>query len=155
MNIQLDLILYLAGAITGIAAASRLIIKMIKNAIMSVSTTLIQQTTAGLECELLKKIVEVNTSLTHLIEENRKKDEKTRELSVATAASAIFEAHSLYMERGSITTFALANLEALYRKYVAERGNSYGEICMNQIRMLPILDRPHEVLVNQLGEHKH
>lgn len=148
MSVEVDIILYVAGAITVIAAAAGVVTKIVRNAIISVSKEVTEQVARALEDEFMDKLNSMDNSLRQIIEENRCRDEETRILSIKNAASRIFEAHSHYMKRGNISTFALANLEELFANYELRGGNSYAKLCMEQIRKLPVFDNlaEHTVL---------
>lgn len=143
-NITLNVILYACGAITALAAAGAVIVKIVKHTITSVSKQVTQQVSDVLEKKFLDRIDEVNRTLCEMIETNRQQDAETRRLSVKNAASRIFEAHNYYMERGNISSLALSNLRELFESYHRQGGNGYAALCMEQIEKLPVIDHMSE-----------
>lgn len=142
MTVNLDIILYIAGALITVSGAFAIMVRFAKKAITSVAEESISEIASSLEEKFAEDLCTVEDSLKAIIEINKRRDDETRFLTLKNTASRIFEAHSYYCERGSITTFALANLEELFLAYTAQGGNSYVLLCMSQIRDLPIVDAP-------------
>ena len=150
MSIDLEVILYIAGAIITLSGAVGIIVKCLRNRITIISTNVAKAVACRTEEKLLSKIEEMNKSLQQIIAINQERDEHTRKLSLKNAASRIFEAHSHYMKRGSITSFALGTLNELFDEYEAHDGNGFGKVCMEQIRKLPIRETEDEIKVKEL-----
>ena len=142
MEIKLEFIVLLAGAVVSIAAACGVFYRIFKKAVSTISNDVLKQVTDTLEQNFLQKINTVNDTLKQNIEENRERDEATLRLTLKTTAARIFEAHRHYMKRGSITTFELAILEDLFTEYEHRKGNGHAKVWMGQIRTLPIIDHP-------------
>ena len=138
MTIDLDIILYIAGAIVSVSAAIGIVVRLINQKISAITEDLLTKVERTLTDNFAEQLDDLDKSLRLMIENNHKRDEEVRILTLKNSAARIFEAHSCYLRRGSITTFALANLEEIFSVYIAQGGNSYARLCMEQLRNLPI-----------------
>lgn len=144
MAINVDKLLYVAGAIITITAAVKILFTYLRGLIEEISQRIITEAVGEIEEKLVVALKESTDELYELMDHNCENDKTTLELTLKNAKARIFEGHSHYMRRGSITTFALANLEEVYRIYEAQGGNSHAGICIRQLRDLPIIERPWE-----------
>lgn len=151
MNIQLDVVLYLAAGLTTIATAIGILSKMGKKAIARITKEITKEIEQSFDKKFTSRLNEMNENLKSMIEENRERDERTRYLTIKNSASRIFEAHSHYIRRGSISTFALANLEEIFQEY-SKTANGYAKLCMEQLRQLPICEVYEERQVVDMEE---
>lgn len=138
MTVDLDIILYIAGAIVSVSAAIGVVVRLINLKVSAITENLLTKVEKTLTDSFSVQLDDLDKSLRLMIENDRRREEEIRILTLKNSAARIFEAHSCYSKRGSITTFALANLEEIFSIYVAQGGNSYARLCMEQLRNLPI-----------------
>lgn len=140
MTVDLDVIIYIAGAIVSVSAAVGIIVRLMNQKISAITENLLTKVEKTLTDSFAVQLDDLDKGLRLIIENDRKREEEIRILTLKNSAARIFEAHSCYSEKGSITTFALANLEEIFSIYIAQGGNSHARLCMEQLRKLPIVE---------------
>lgn len=140
MAVDLDIILYIAGAIVSVSAAIGIVMRLINQKISTIMENLLTEEEKNIIDNFTVQLDDLDKNLRLMIENDRRRDEAVRILTLKNSAARIFEAHSHYSKRGNITTFALANLEEIFSIYIAQGGNSHARLCMEQLRNLPIVE---------------
>ena len=140
MTLDMDIILYIAGAIITLTAVIKILIDLMQKCVGRVSKDIINTAIEELNEQFVSRLEDVDSSLRALLNENRRNDKAVRALTLKNSAARIHEGYSHYMRRGSITTFGLANLEEIFSIYKEQGGNGHAKLCMEQIRQLPIID---------------
>lgn len=140
LALNMDIILYIAGAIITLTAVIKIFADLIEKSVKRVSKDAINAAIDELNEHFVSRLEDVDSSLRVLLNENRRNDKAVRTLTLKNSAARIHEGYSHYMRRGSITTFGLANLEEIFSIYEDQGGNGHTKLCMEQIRQLPIID---------------
>lgn len=139
MNIDLDVIIYLSGAVAAIAAAVGIISKVVTRTIKKVSSAEIKKAMGEFHESVANKISELNGVMEDYTLQSNKNDEMLKESLMNLIRARINQAHTSYMKRKTIGAYSLATLDKLYESYKKLGGNSFVEREMQDIHRLKVV----------------
>lgn len=138
MEIQLDVVLYICGIITSVAAATTIISKTLKNAITKATQKTIKEEIAGLQESFSNQLEELNKKLREYQDLNDVSDKQVRKALLGLIRDRINQAHDIYVEKEFIGAHSLFVIEELYSSYKSLGGNSFIDHQMEDIRSLQV-----------------
>lgn len=139
MMIDIDVIIYICGAIATVAAAVGIISKVVTKTIKKVSSAEIKK--AMVECHesVASKIADLNGVIEEYTQQSNRNDEMLKESLMNLIRARINQAHTSYMKRKTIGAYSLATLDKLYESYKKLGGNSFVEREMQDIHRLKVV----------------
>lgn len=141
MNINLDIVLYLCGAIATVAAAAAIISRVVNNTIKKVAKESIEQYMTDYNKQVTDKINSLTKLLEDHIQNSDSNNECIRDTLLSQARLEINQVYSCYVDKGSIDSYTLSSLISLYKAYKKLGGNSFVESEINYLRKLKIINR--------------
>lgn len=151
MSIDLDLIIYLSGAVAAIAAAVGIISKVVTRTIKKVSSAEIKKAMGECHDSVAEDISSLSKRLDEYIENSNQNDEVLKEALMNITRDRINQAHISYMRKKTIGSYSLATLDKLYESYKKLGGNSFIEREMDDIHRLKVVSA--EEVIRRSEEH--
>ena len=139
MNIDLDVIIYLSGAVAAIAAAVGIISNVIKKTIKNVSGEVIKSTLSECHKRISDEISNLNKKLNDYSEKSAENDELLKNALMNLIKARINQEHTSYAKKSTIGAYSLATLDELYVSYKQLGGNSFIEHEMNDLHSLRVV----------------
>lgn len=147
--IDLDLIIYIAGAIASIAAACGIVSKTIKKGLQKTMKESVDQYYGQYSDKFDKKLDEVHEQLEQSLQSMHEElteykdsqhdaNERVRRSLLASMRDRLNQAHDTYCQQGWIGAHSLFILEELYSSYKENHGNGFADKQMEDIRNLEI-----------------
>lgn len=138
MDISVDVILYICGAITAIAAASAIVSKRFKKSVVDATKESIHEEMQKYQKEVDVKIEKLNQQLQEFIKLQTDSNEQTRKSLLASTRDRINQAHNYHINNECIGDHSLFVLEELYTSYKQLGGNSFIDQQMEELRELEV-----------------
>lgn len=138
MDISLDTILYICGAIVTISGAAVIINKLLKKTIENTTKDSISKAMKDNQKILNCQIKELKCSLDNHISSNDNDNKVVRSALLSITRDRINQAHDYYMRKGFIGAHSLFAVEELYTSYKQLGGNSFVDRQMEDIRDLEV-----------------
>lgn len=151
MSIDLDVILYICGAITAISAATAVITKVIKKSISKISKDVSNQVIKEHEKEILSRLQDLSDKVDQSIMDRKNSDIIQKEALISLACARINESYGFFMKRGSISPYALSILEEVFESYKNLGGNHLAESQIEELRKLRV---DVDAMTNIIGVEK-
>ena len=151
MIVNLDVVLYVCGAVVTVAAAFGVVAKAVSRTVRKgVENTVkkIVSDSSGQVCVELKVLAQ---RLDEYIEASSRNDEQLKQALLNLIRDRINQAHVSYMRKKTIGTYSLATLEELYHSYKILGGNSFIEHEMNDLHTLKVVSA-EEIIKTQRRE---
>lgn len=139
MQINLDIILYICGAIVSIATTAGIISKYFTKIIKKNIKESIDESMKTCQSETDKKIAELKDVLETHIENSNGSNDLIKDVLLSLTRDRINRAHSYYMSKEEIGTYTLSTLEDLYSSYLKLGGNSFIHKEMEDLRGLKVV----------------
>lgn len=139
MQINLDIILYICGAIVSIATTAGIISKYFTKIIKKNIKESIDESMKTCQSETDKKIAELKDVLETHIENSDGSNDLIKDVLLSLTRDRINRAHSYYMSKEEIGTYTLSTLEDLYSSYLKLGGNSFIHKEMEDLRGLKVV----------------
>lgn len=139
MQISVDVILYICGAIVSIATAVGIVSKYFTKIIKKNIKESIDESMKTYQAESDKKIMELKNVLETHIENSDGSNDLIKDVLLSLTRDRINRAHSYYMNREKIGTYTLSTLEDLYVSYLKLGGNSFVHKEMEDLRELEVV----------------
>lgn len=136
MSIDIDVILYICGAISAISAATAIVIKFMKKSISKISKDVSNQVIQQHEQEILSKLQDLSNKVDKSIRDRKDSDIIQKEALISLACARINESYGFFMKRGSISPYALSILEEVLESYKNLGGNHLAESQIEELRKL-------------------
>lgn len=139
MMIDIDVIIYICGAIATVAAAVGIISKVVTRTIKKVSSIEIKKAMGECHASVADEISLLNARLEEYIKNSNENDDMLKESLMNLIRARINQAHTSYMKRKTIGAYSLATLDKLYESYKKLGGNSFVEREMQDIHRLKVV----------------
>lgn len=151
MMIDIDVIIYICGAIATVAAAVGIISKVVTKTIKKVSSIEIKKAMGECHDSVAEDISSLSKRLDEYIENSNQNDEVLKEALMNITRDRINQAHISYMRKKTIGSYSLATLDKLYESYKKLGGNSFIEREMDDIHRLKVVSA--EEVIRRSEEH--
>lgn len=151
MMIDIDVIIYICGAIATVAAAVGIISKVVTKTIKKVSSIEIKKAMGECHESVANKISELNGVMEEYTLQSNQNDEVLKEALMNITRDRINQAHISYMRKKTIGSYSLATLDKLYESYKKLGGNSFIEREMDDIHRLKVVSA--EEVIRRSEEH--
>lgn len=155
MNINLDIILYIATAIITISSTVGILNKILTRTIENTTKEVISKEMKETNEKLDKQISEMRDYLNSYIESNNSENKLMRDTLLAMARDRINQAHIFYVQNGYIGAHSMAVLEDLYSSYHKLGGNGFVSKEMNDIRELELISTEDIIHENEVIKNEH
>lgn len=136
--IDMDVILYVCGAIVSISAAVGIISKSTRNIVDKSTKSAIQNYLSAYSSTYDSKIDELKDKIQEYVENQQANNEDVRKALMASTRDRINQAHDYYVKRKYIGAHSLFVVEELYSSYKRLGGNSFVDRQMEDIRELEV-----------------
>lgn len=140
MTINVEIILYIAGAVITISTAIGVIGKLVRKSIERICINIVKQVLESYEKAVDIKIDSLFDTLDQFVKETKEIENNNRELFASMACVKINESYVHFIKQGSISTYSLAILEEIFEKYRSIGGNHLAAKQIEQLRKLPIVN---------------
>lgn len=137
--IDVDVILYICGAVATISATVAIVSKVVTKTIKKVSSAEIKKAMGECHESVANKIADLNGVIEEYTRQSNKNDEMLKESLMNLIRARINQAHTSYMKRKTIGAYSLATLDKLYESYKKLGGNSFVEREMEDIHRLKVV----------------
>lgn len=153
MDISLDAILYVCGAIASIAGAAAILNKLLKKTIENTTKDSISKEMDKNQEKLNCQINEIKCALDNYIQSNNDANEIVKSSLLSITRDRINQAHAFYMQNNFIGTYSLSVLEDLFASYQKLGGNSFISKEMQDLRELEVISTEEIIKTgNQRGK---
>lgn len=139
MMIDVDIILYICGAVATISATVAIVSKVVTKTIKKVSSAEIKKAMGECHESVASKIADLNGVIEEYTKQSNRNDEMLKESLMNLIRARINQAHTSYMKRKTIGAYSLATLDKLYESYKKLGGNSFVEREMQDIHRLKVV----------------
>lgn len=139
MLIDVDIILYICGAVATISATVAIVSKVVTKTIKKVSSAEIKKAMGECHESVASKIADLNGVIEEYTKQSNRNDEMLKESLMNLIRARINQAHTSYMKRKTIGAYSLATLDKLYESYKKLGGNSFVEREMQDIHRLKVV----------------
>lgn len=136
MSTTLETILWIAGAIITITTAAGIITKYLRSQISKIATDVSKEIDGKTLEEVRKDLEQITNKLNSLGDNVAGYHIKTDEMLTSMARDRINQAHTFYIEQGSIDDHSMFTLEELYKSYTALGGNGQVHTQIESLRNL-------------------
>ena len=140
MTINVDIILYVCGAIASISAASAIIYKLFSKAINKSVKEVVDKSIKDNQKEINNQLSKIKDVLEDHINESNESNDLTRDALLSITRDRINRAHTFYMKKTEIGAYTLSTLEDLYKSYTKLGGNSFIHKEMEDLRNLKVIN---------------
>lgn len=151
MLIDVDIILYICGAVATISATVAIVSKVVTKTIKKVSSIEIKKAMGECYESVAEDIAALSKRLDEYIENSNQNDEVLKEALMNITRDRINQAHISYMRKKTIGSYSLATLDKLYESYKKLGGNSFIEREMDDIHRLKVVSA--EEVIRRSEEH--
>lgn len=151
MLIDVDIILYICGAVATISATVAIVSKVVTKTIKKVSSIEIKKAMGECHESVAEDIAALSKRLDEYIENSNQNDEVLKEALMNITRDRINQAHISYMRKKTIGSYSLATLDKLYESYKKLGGNSFIEREMDDIHRLKVVSA--EEVIRRSEEH--
>lgn len=141
MNITIDLnwVLYIAGAIVTIAGAYTILQKSVYKKVSKLLEEMIENYFETIDNKHDDSIKELSDKLNEFMLKSENSDKNIKNCLLASTRERINQLHKHYMDQGEISSHSLYVIEDLYASYKSLGGNHGTDDQMREIRKLKIV----------------